>query len=61
LIEFQDCRRVEVHNVYLGAKTTIATLEPVPMLVDRTQAVSVPQGVYLGCFRNGEIDLGAWR
>jgi hypothetical protein len=61
LLEFQDCRRVEVHNVYLGAKTTIATLEPVPMLVDRTQSVSVPQGVYLGCFRNGEIDLEVWR
>lgn len=61
LLEFQDCRRVEVHNVYLGAKTTIATLEPVPMLVDRTHAVIVPQGVYLGCFRNGEIDLEAWR
>jgi hypothetical protein len=61
LLEFQDCRRVEVHNVYLGGKTTIATLEPVPMLVDRTHGVSVPQGVYLGCFRQGEIDLGAWR
>ncbi|MBM3855699.1 MAG: hypothetical protein FJ399_21525 [Verrucomicrobia bacterium] len=61
LLEFQDCRRLEVHNVYLGAKATIATLDPVPMLVDRTQAVSVPQGVYLGCFHSGEIDLDVWR
>ena len=61
LLEFQDCRRVEVHNVYLGAKATIATLEAVPMLVDRPPLVVVPQGVYLGCFRNGEIDLDVWR